>query len=178
MKPLSPSYHNHEVLSALSRLPRKIIMLHGHEASALAPYVLHELSDGHCFNFKKAAYFVDNPDFNCLKGVAGFDHDEHDVETSLDSPHAFAEHLDHCGFNQYVRSLSHVSYKNSRMHEEDVIKFLARNLDINFHNASCLIWDMKHDNHGVLIYQCNDVDDEIREHLNNGVHLFSFCPIV
>lgn len=178
MKPRSPSFREQEVLYALSHLPRKIVMLHSHEASVLAPFVLHELCDGHCLNFKKAAFFVDNPDFNCFKGVAGFDHDEHDFEASLDSPHDFTEHLSNCSFNNYVRSLSHVSYKNSHMHDEDVLKFLARNLDINFKNASCLIWDLKYDNHGVLIYQRDEDDDTMHDHINNGVHFFSFCPIV
>ena len=37
-------------------------------------FVLHCLCSEDCFNMPKAAYFVDNIDFNCLKGIAGYNH--------------------------------------------------------------------------------------------------------
>ena len=64
----------HNVLHHLTHLPRKIVSLNG--AENLTEFVLHDLCQSRCFNLPKAAYFVNNPDFNCIKGVAGVHADE------------------------------------------------------------------------------------------------------
>ena len=42
----------------------------------MSEFVLHDICNPNCFNLQKAAFLVDNPDFDCLKGVAGFSADE------------------------------------------------------------------------------------------------------
>ena len=61
---------HYTILNTLSKLPRKMLSLKGQEN--VTEFVLHELCHKNCFNLDKAAYFVDNPDFDCLKGMAGF----------------------------------------------------------------------------------------------------------
>ena len=58
------------MLHHLAQLPRLMIDVHGRDN--ISEFILHELCSEPCFNLRKAAYLVDNPDFNCLRGVAGF----------------------------------------------------------------------------------------------------------
>ena len=66
--------HNPErsalVLGNILKIPKKL--LSAQHVDNVAEFVLHERSHENCFNLRRAAYFVDNPDFNCLKGIAGF----------------------------------------------------------------------------------------------------------
>ena len=66
--------NKNRILIHLSTLPQKILSLHGR--ADLAEFVLRDLCHERCFNLKKAAFFIDNPDFNHLKGIAGFCHEE------------------------------------------------------------------------------------------------------
>ena len=61
----------HDLLQKLSHLPKKIVALEGLEHTP--SFVLHELCNESAFNLSKAAFFIDNPDFNHFKGIAGFD---------------------------------------------------------------------------------------------------------
>ena len=165
----------YEVLARLSLLPRKIIALHVQDAPYMAELILHELCDRHCLDFDQAAYFVDNPDFDCLKGVAGFDRHDHKTNHILEPHEHFIAHMPDCRFNTLVRDLSYASYKRAQRDEQDIVRDLARDLDIK--NACCIVWRLKHDNHGILLYRINHHDDDIREHIENGIHFLSFCPI-
>ena len=69
MKPNSLNDKHIDILDKLCHLPRKILSLHGHDN--ITELILHELCNEQCFNLEKAAYFIDNPDFDCFKGVAG-----------------------------------------------------------------------------------------------------------
>jgi predicted SprT family Zn-dependent metalloprotease len=77
----------HALLSNLVQLPHKIVQLHGNEY--LPEFVLHELSHEQCFDLSKVAYFVDNADFNCMKGVAGIDRADHYRESIWDNPQEY-----------------------------------------------------------------------------------------
>jgi len=59
----------HDLFKNLSSLPRMILVCNGCEN--IFELLLHDLCHPTCFNLKKVAYFVDNPDFDCLQGVAG-----------------------------------------------------------------------------------------------------------
>src|SRR5262245_10115368 len=92
----------HAILNLLSTIPQKVLSLHGTEN--ITEFVLHELCNTHCFDFKKAAYLVDNPDFDCLKGVAGFSSDEaYPKETIWEKPELFTAHMKKAAFNKKVR---------------------------------------------------------------------------
>ena len=64
----SDEYYN--LIKNLSKLPHRI--LQNYHLAALSEIILHELGHKDCFDFKRAVYLVDNPDFDHLVGVAGF----------------------------------------------------------------------------------------------------------
>jgi hypothetical protein len=168
MKPLGVSARHHQVLSRLSLLPRKILALYGE--GHVSEFVLHELCNKQCFDMLKAAYFVDNPDFDCLRGVAGYSQEEHAMSLSDE----FQNHLSGCGFNQKVQNISRRSYKRAQK-PESAMRDIADELKIS--NPFYYSWSLKHDNHGVLIYEMGKRDnDELHDCIENGLHLLGFCP--
>lgn len=165
-----------QMLSYLNSLPRKMLQVHGHDC--VADYVLHSLCHEHCFNLAKAAYFVDNPDFNCLKGVAGFSRDEvyDDVHALWDDPVRFNDVAQNSLFNQKVRSHERVSLKRNDQTYEKVGLEIAR--DLGLHAPVFCTWEMKHGNHGLLIAQrADETEPLVDDYLVNGASLLSFCPI-
>lgn len=167
---LSPRHQ--EVLTCFSCLPRKMIALQG--SNHIAEFVLHQLAHKKCCNLIKAAYFVDNPDFDCFKGVAGYHNKEHDDTSQWENK--FNTHVSHCKFNSQVRDIDNASFRRAHKNERHVIDEMAKNLTIN--NPRTFTWDMKHDNHGILVYElAPDEDESVCDHLQNGLYFLSFCPV-
>ncbi len=163
------------ILHVLHALPRKMLSLHGRDN--VTEFVLSELCGKDCFNITKAAYFVNNPDFNCCKGVAGFSVDESYTghKTIWESPEDFSRHMSCCSFNQQVRGHQKESFTKEHPSEEDLAKHLAH--ELGFNNAAYCSWDMKNDNHGLLIFEKPVHLTEKDESLVNGLHYLGFCPI-
>jgi len=157
----------HTMLNCLANLPRKMLLLHG--ADNITEFVLHDLCHENCFNLKKAAFFIDNPDFNHTKGVAGFSAQEALKTGALwHNPQEFSKHMQSSAFNQKVRSLSHAS----AAHMPELAQTLG------FENYAHCRWAMKHDNHGFVLYEKADTQDSFADdHLLNGLSLLSFCPV-
>lgn len=166
------------VLNRLSQLPRKMLSLRDQEN--MTEFVLHELCHADCFDLEKAAYFVDNPDFDCLKGVAGIWRPEVYATPSDDiwqNPNAFSAHMQGSMFNQKVRDFVHSSLRKNKGSDEEIVHLIAQELHMD--NPGYYSWDMKHYNHGLLVYEkpykigdACDVDTVL-----NGLSLLSFCPI-
>ena len=176
MKPHGISPRHQEVLARLSLLPRKIIARYSDDHTS--EFTLHELCHLTCFDLEKAAYFVDNPDFDCLQGIAGYHKAEHDdnLAQELEEPELFSRHLRTCRFNQRVRTITGLSYRRARKTETDILKFLAPLLTIS--DPCCYIWPLKHDNYGILIYERGKIQaEELREHIENGIHILSLCSL-
>lgn len=164
----------HAILNQLSTLPQKLLSLHG--TNNVTEFVLHELCNPHCFDLKKAAYLVDNPDFDCLKGVAGFASNEAYKDTIWDKPEAFIAHMEKSNFNNKVRSILKPSMARARRTDAETTKVIGEYLGI--HNPAFCSWTMKHDNHGILIYETEPNSCPIySDILRNGACLLSFCPI-
>jgi hypothetical protein len=167
--------HRHfEILSSLSYIPRKILALHGNEN--ITEFVLHELCNEHCFNFNKAAYLVDNPDFDCLKGVAGFSRSE--TKNSKDiwqDPRGFSKDMELSPFNKKVRSLMRCSLKKNNENSQELATSVAQDLGIK--SFGFCSWGMKHENHGMLVFEKMHDEAINEDHLLNGLSLLSFCPI-
>lgn len=168
---------HYAMLSRLSSLPRKMLSLKGHEN--ITEFVLHELCNKQCFDLSKAAYFVDNPDFDCLKGVAGFCAVEaYNPETNIwANPSAFSTHMQGSQFNQKVRTITHKSMRKDNKKDQEIVDRVAR--ELNLQTPGYYSWDMKHDNHGLLIYerQCKEGDSCDVDSVLNGLSLLGFCPI-
>lgn len=168
-QPVEVSPRHHQVLSRLSVLPKQILALYQDEH--VSEYVLHELCNRQCFNMKKAAYFVDNPDFDCFRGVAGYSQDEHAGEGQK-----FSDHLSSCHFNKMVQSVSKTSYKRAKKNEDELLKDLASQLQLK--NPRCYTWQLKHDNQGVLICEmASHESDELNDCIQNALHLLGFCSL-
>jgi len=167
----------HEVLNRLSALPRKMVSLHGREN--ITEFVLHELCQKDCLNFEKAAYFIDNPDFNCLKGLAGFWRPEaySSQEDIWANPKSFSAYMQESPFNKKIRNFAHISSRKNHESDEQVVQLIAQGFE--FGNPGYYSWDMKHDNHGLLVYekQIKTGDACSVEHVLNGLSLLAFCPI-
>ena len=165
----------HSVLHHLSHIAPQIVHLRDQEN--LTEFVLHELCCPECFNLEKAAYFVDNPDFDCLKGVAGFSRLEaYPNSCSIwESPKSFSLHMRKAPFNQKVRSMYTPSMKKSHVDDAVIAQEIAHNL--GFENYNFYSWDMKYDNHGILLFERSEKEDVSEQHLQNGIRLLSFCPV-
>lgn len=167
----------HAMLTCLAQVPRRMLSLY--ETDNLTEFVLHDLCHERCFNLTKAAFFIDNPDFNCTKGVAGFSRVElpqNAEEGFLKNQQAFNEYMKTSAFNQKVRSLTQCSITSLANSHEEVAKELAKKLGLD-HYAHCS-WGMKHDNHGFVLYEKADPQDTFADdYMLNGLALLSFCPI-
>lgn len=166
---------HHTLLSNLQELPRKILLLHG--TDNVPEFVLHELCHEKCFNVHKAAYFVDNPDFDCLKGVAGINHAEGIVKEDIwTNPDQFSQKMKSSPFNKQVREFMHESAHRKQLQEAQLTALLAEKLGMQ--HPRLFQWNMKHDNHGLLIIEEED-DNHVwhDDYLVNSIHLFGFCPV-
>lgn len=169
--------HKHrKVLGCLSSLPRKILSIH--ERDDLCEFVLHDLCNESCFNITRAAYFVDNPDFDCLKGVAGFSREEacRAPSTIWQNPHEFSAFIHEAPFNYQVRAVQTKSVKAHGHSPDFVVEALAPGL--GFKNPSWCAWDNKHFNHGLIIYEKGDLaEDVFDQHFIDSLCLLGFCAI-
>lgn len=172
--PVPEQYHR--LMSRLSSLPKKILSLHGQDG--VTHFVMHELCHEPLLNLERAAYLVDNQDFNCLQGVSGFCKQEaYNGSCDIwDNQQEFLDKVHQSTFNDEVRKFNQVSLKKRSTPDEGLIQEVARTLNIN--NPGYYSWDMKHDNHGIFIFQKNDVPSTMLEYLSDSVCLLGFCPIV
>lgn len=167
------SKRDQNILFCLSCIPQKMLNIHGAENTT--EFVLHELCGPHCFNFPKAAYFVDNPDFDCCKGVAGCCCDER--YCAADDPwctqQPFSQHMQQAAFNKKVRQIQTASVMNG---VEQAVCVLADQLRIA--NPAYYTWNLKNDNQGLLVFEGGSGNyEDIKDHLPQGVALLGFCPI-
>ena len=159
------------VLEFFSVLPQRIVALHG--SDNVAEFLLYEICNHDNFCVKKAAFFVDSPDFNTMKGVAGINTDNSFTDNHWDAPGDFSHHMSSCDFNTQVRSHAAPSIHNSPY---DPITAAKMAKDLNFKKPLFYSWRMKHDNYGFVIYEQADAND-LDQHMFNSLHLLSFCPV-
>jgi hypothetical protein len=167
---------NYKIAQFLSAVPGKIVSLHGREN--VTEFVLHDLAGKSCFNLAKASYLVDNPDFDHLKGVAGYATTqayEHS-DAIWDNPDHFTRHMQGAPFNKQVRSILRKSPKKGCLQAQDIVNVVAEELQMSDPHFFC--WDMKHYNHGLFIYEhMNGHAEWDEQDLMNGLNLLSLCPV-
>jgi len=164
------------ILQNLSSIPKRMLSLHGREN--VTEFVLHDLSHESCFNLGKSAFLVNNPDFNCLKGVAGISLPEipQGLWTNIwEQSEMFSTYMRNSPFNRKVRNFGQCSLEGAGRPNPETIENVAHNLGIE--RPSYHSFDMRHGNHGLLIFEKNTQHDDIQEHLLEGVSLLGFCPI-
>lgn len=182
MKQAVVSSNVHDILDFVNKLPKKMVMLHNRGTDEnVCSFVLHDLCHDSCFKVDKAAYFVDNPDFNCFKGLAGICKHELPFDKGCQSdviwhePEKYQACLAKSPFHQQVCAIMRQSITN-KADQTKILEDIARELHIN--NPCYLHWDMKHHNHGFLMFENNEeMAEVIKKHLPECVYLLSFCPV-
>lgn len=165
----------YRMLAHMSNLPKKMLIHHGKDN--ITEFVLYELCHEHCFNFNRAAYFIDNQDFNCTKGIAGFSRDEVYSHPEIwENPSQFSEHMKSSAFNKKVRSINRTSLKKIADSHEQLAQEIAK--DLGFKNFGYCTWPVKHENDGFLVYEkVSALDTYADDYLINGLSLLAFCPV-
>lgn len=165
-----------ELMAHLFGLPHKI--LSHHDVDGLAPMILHELGHNNLLGINKAGYLIDNPDFNCLRGVAGFCSKEcqHHSDDLWSNPHTFATDMQQAEFHQRCSTFNHHSPERTgdSQIDHDAMKEIGQKLGMQ--NPCCLTWKMKHGNNGILLFEAKD--NHLSSHkdlLHNIVGLLSLC---
>lgn len=165
------------VLKCLCSIPQQIIQLHG--VDNMTEFLLHHLSAPDCFNLCKAALFIDNPDFNHLKGVAGIESKAaYQDGNHWENPKDFTNHMLKKEFNNKVRSIAQDSFHHHEQPKhETIIHSLADELSLN--NHSHFSWPLKYNNHGIIIFELQEEEERpiIEEFIGQAAHLFGFCPV-
>ena len=163
-----------KLLHQLAQIPRNMVS-NNHQHN-ITEFVLHDLCHSNCFNITKAAYLVNNKDFRCLRGVAGFYQPEaflHE-ESIWKNPEKFSLHMENAPFNKKVRTLNkehlRLTESDESMHN---IKALAKDLELE--NPEFWTTNLKYDNIGILIYQ--KPHSELTDYLNHGFSLLGLCPL-
>ncbi len=152
-------------------------MTQNHHLENLSEFVLHDVCGLDQFQVPKAAYLVNNPDFTCLKGVAGYHSQESFRSGDLwSNQKAFTSHMKNAHFNQKVRLVQdNALVLNGAKSDQVRIFGIADQLEITdpvYHT-----WKMKHDNQGVLIFQKPQDFSMGDEHFLQFLYMLSFCPI-
>lgn len=173
-KDISP--RQQDLYKRLADMPRKI--LKHYDVPHVADLVLHDLCGEKGFNFIKAAYFIDNPDFDSLKGIGGFDKSEqHNGADNWSDRAAFEKHLaNNCSFNKKVRSFVKPSKHKKGALTKSTLSDLARELGMS--DALLYTWNTKHDNHAIFLYQKGDNQSELTEEALASLALLAFCPVI
>lgn len=166
------SEKDNQILEFLSVLPERIITLHG--TDNIAEFLLYDICHHDNFLIKKAAFFIDSPDFNCLKGLAGINTENKFDKTHWEEPDDFSAHMNGCSFNQLVRDIEQATIHNSPY---DPVKAAKLAKDLDFNNPMYHSWQMKHENRGFIIYETQQELSDQEHHLHKSLNLLGFCPV-
>ena len=138
-----------ELVSELLQLPRHILQ-HMHTAG-LTDILLGHLASKSYFNLKKAAYLLNNPDFNCVKGMAGIEiSDTNHWQNPWSNPLEHTKFLENSSFNKKVKTfVGHGLFTNPSQEDTPrIIKYAEEHLALE--NPVFIGWHGKHGNHGIF----------------------------
>lgn len=150
-------------------IPKNILK---HENNlALPELLLSHISCKNNFHLKKAVYCLDNPEFNCLKGVVGFDAKTTDncslFQSLIESSNIEEEKLQaliNCDFNKSIKQIYQPSIFALEKDHSDEIKKLACSA-LGTDNPLIFSWTAKNGNHGLFF--CEPVEKENLESKQN-----------
>lgn len=151
------------------------MMVYNYSLDNLTEFVLHDLCSENGFNIHKAAYFVNNPDFECLRGVAGYARPEAYEQNHWGTMQDFSHHMQRSEFNQLVRTDQYLHFDKGAQSEKERVEELCHVLRLD--NPLYHVWDLKHDNHGLFLYELDANDMYVDEHLFDYLHILGHCPI-
>lgn len=157
----------------LSSLPEKIVATHGKEN--LAELVLYELAHPHCLDFSKAAFFIDNPDFNCVQGMVGLVVNEHEQEDVWHHEAEFTSRMKLSSFNRAVRMMRHQSVAGNESAKAALLQTIAG--ELRFVNPAWRTFPLKHGNQGMLLFEATPAHQSLEKQVAQAASLLAFCPI-
>ncbi len=177
------SVNNQELATNLSGLLHKV--LNFHDVDGLPQMVLHELGHENSFNFSRATYLIDNPDFNHLLGVAGYAHDEcHFHKNDLwQDPQSFLKDMDGAHYHNQVRDFLKESLRRNEIDLDSSKEIHELGHCLGLEKPEFFSWNMKHGNHGLLLFDRKEVIEDPDtlnwrvSFLRNIAALLSFCGI-
>ncbi|HAU30545.1 MAG: hypothetical protein UV79_C0014G0006 [candidate division TM6 bacterium GW2011_GWF2_43_17] len=163
------------VVQRLTRIPRQLLDSYTYQNPA--ELVLGELCHQECFNVTRAAFFVDNPDFDCVRGIAGYDVQDHtdSHEACWIERDAFGLRMRCSSFNKLVRSLAPQSISRQEQREY-ALSALAEQLD--FRVPAVTFFEMPHENKGLIVFERPEEDiAELEQLWEDACSLLAFCPL-
>jgi len=167
-----------KVVKVFSQLPHKI--LQNYHLKSLSQIILHDLCHDSCFGLKSAIYLIDNPDFDLLTGVAGFNESDCNLydEILMQNPENFCNQIKESLFNGEVQKFSHESLTKRDICLRTSKEILEIGKDMGLENPHFISWNMKHGNHGLLIFEEKEELSEWARNMLAHVSAFlSFCGI-
>ncbi len=150
------SEHDRGLIDVVTGLPHKILRYH--TLDGLSQMVLHELGHDTGFGFDKATYLIDNPDFDHLLGVAGFDRQECALHKKniWEHPECFCKDMEGASFNANVRKVLNASFSRKDVDLNKAQDVQALGFELGIKDPHFFGWNMKHGNHGLFIFEKND----------------------
>ena len=151
-----------DLTKQLFLLPKTLLKNIHHKA--LPELLLKKMCQKNFFDLKQAVYCLDNPEFDCFKGIAGYnraepaDLEQFDQSESwdLEETHPIIVELVEHSFNQAIKNLRTNSfYKNySEQRLEKLYEFGKSVLQME--QPEIISWESKHGNHGIFFYEPSD----------------------
>jgi hypothetical protein len=162
-----------KLLHQLAQIPHN--MISNHHKHNITEFVLHDLCSSNCFNITKAAYLVNNKDFKCLRGIAGFYQPEAFLhEGSIwHNSEKFSSHMKNAPFNKKVRALDKENLSTDDSHHK-LMQAVAKDLELQ--DPEFWTANLKYDNVGILIYQ-KPQNSELTDYLKHGFSFLGLCPL-
>lgn len=160
-------------------LPEKILKYY--YLDDLSQMVLHHISADSCFNLDKSAYFIDNPDFDHLQGIAGFSKEESSLNPVdlWSDPNKIKNKIRNGSFINKIRKYFDSSFARKKIKFNDSVEITDLGKKIGLNNPEFCGWEMKHGNFGLLIFESGSPLPESRKKILKDVApLLSFCPII
>ena len=149
---------NEQLIKLLLDLPRRIV--HNEDLEDLSRIILHELCHKNHLDLKKATYLIDNPQFGCMRGVAGFFKDEckHHKENMWEKPEEFGRDMQKAEFHNKMKCFEHASVCNqSDMGSCKELCKLGKNIGLQ--HPKVYTWDMRNGNRGVFLFEEDEHKD-------------------
>lgn len=143
-------YSHLSVVDDLIEIPQNILRFN--HRPELIDFVLQKISNEKCFSFHRAAYLVDNPDFNFLKGICGFCKNSNPANVSTINDELL-EQISRSEYNNKVKNFQNISLKanNRDIRNPETLAELSNALNIP--EPQVYSWDLKNNNFGILIFK-------------------------
>ncbi|MFC1894641.1 hypothetical protein ACFLYH_01690 [Candidatus Dependentiae bacterium] len=174
-----PLSDDHRLMDHLSGLLGKV--LSNHDVDGLPDMVLHELGHDNCFSLKKATYLIDNPDFDHLLGVAGYNCNEcsNHKDDLWENPHTFKDDMKPAKYHNDIKKILQSSLKRKDINLNDSGDIIQLAKELGVEKPAYFSWNMKYGNHGLLIFEePQESVSKWREGLLTNISaLLSFCGI-